>query len=115
MTKEEMALELYPVKFQGDVKRAAPDKNLPLRKAFIKGFDLGTENPACPWKSVMAPPASPGLVLVWCVDDVDHEAPMMARYTGEDFDLMGIIFWIPVFWMPIPAVPEGLKKEFYEI
>lgn len=110
-----MAMELYPVKYQGDVKRAAPDRNLPLRKAFLKGFEKGAENPSSPWKSVMAPPASPGLVLVWCVDECDHEAPMMARYTGEFFSLLGMMFWTPVLWMPIPAVPRELIKAFFEV
>ena len=110
MTKEEMAQELYPVRYQGDVKRMPPDKNLPLRQAFLLGWES-----ALRWRPMIELPASPGPVLVACVDDDGHCATMMARYTGEYFDLLGVMFWTPIAWLPIPEFPKGLKKQFFEI
>lgn len=35
---EELSLEVYPVKYQGEVGRSNPDRNAPLREAFRKGW-----------------------------------------------------------------------------
>lgn len=74
-----------------------------------------SEHQESPWRSVLDPPASAQFVLVWCIDDDGHEAPMMAAYAEGYFDLLGMMFWTPIAWMPIPAVPGELVKEFIEV
>ena len=110
-TIEEMAYKAYPVKYTDDVGRKSPDRNLPLRQAFIRGArakEAGhQENP---WRPVLEPPEEPGLVLVWCVDEDGREAPMLSGYGNGYFDLFGLLFWTPVYWMPIPAVPGNFEK-----
>jgi hypothetical protein len=43
MTPEELALKVYPVKYQRDVNRQPPDLNLPLRTAFLEGWKAHAE------------------------------------------------------------------------
>lgn len=84
-------------------------------KSFKDGIKWADENPACPWRSVLEPPKEPGMVFVWCVDDDGHETALMASYKEGYFDLLGVLFWIPTLWMPIPAVPEELKNKLFEV
>ena len=41
MTPEELALQLFPVKYQDEIGRKHPDRNQPLREAFLKGYGEG--------------------------------------------------------------------------
>ena len=84
-------------------------------KSFKDGIRWADQHPENPWRSTLDPPASAQFVLVWCVDEDGHEAPMMASYAEGYFDLLGMMFWTPVLWMPVPAVPEDLKNKAFEI
>ncbi|MBO4410522.1 MAG: hypothetical protein J5775_07185 [Spirochaetales bacterium] len=110
-TIEELALEAYPVKYTYDVGRKAPDRNLPLRQAFIRGAkEAGHQESA--WRPLSDPPESSQLVLVWCIDEDGNEAPMLSGYADGYFDLFGLMFWKPVLWMPIPVVPADLEEKY---
>ena len=84
-------------------------------KSFKDGIRLADQHPENPWRSVMEPPSTDQFVIVWCIDEDGHEAALMASYKEGYFDLLGVMFWIPVLWMPIPAVPEELKNKLFEV
>lgn len=103
----------------GAYYRANEARNRSISSAALKSWKDGARwadaNPASPWRPVTDLPASAGFVLVWCIDEDGHEAPMMAAYAEGYFDLLGMMFWTPIAWMPIPAVPGELVKEFIEV
>lgn len=81
-------------------------------KSFKDGIKWADKNPENPWNPVKDLPKEPGFVLVWAKAEDGPESPLVARYCGEGyFDLFGLMFWTPLYWMPL-LTPEMKPYDY---